>query len=293
MQTERVVVLCCYSYNRRMTAPTFRFGLNWQEFNKKYLNDDRVAMAQKSLTNFLGVADLQGKTFVDVGAGSGLYSLAALRLGAKEIVSLDVDADSVTCCQQLKEAAGNPANWKVLKASVLDAEAMRALGQFDVVYSWGVLHHTGNMWPAIENAMTLVKPGGVFFIAIYNKADGLALYPDMRFGPSSFWLWEKKFYVSLPAFLQNCIDYAVMSVLFVGYCLMLRNPFKVIRDHQDYFGKGMSWRINIKDWLGGYPYEVATVQEIFAFAKQRGFSLENLTCNNGLLNNEFLLKKVA
>jgi len=276
-----------------LTVPAFQFGKNWRHFNESYLNEHRVQLAVKSLQNFLGVESLHGKSFIDVGAGSGIDSLAAYELGASAITSFDYDENCVRCCHILKERVQNPNHWHITKGSVLDSEFMQSLGQFDVVYSWGVLHHTGNMWKAIENTLKLVKPGGVLFLAIYNKADGFAFYPDGRFGPSSFWLLEKKIYASLPGLLQNLIDYAVMSILFVVYILMLQNPFKVIRDHQLYFNKGMPWRINIKDWLGGYPYEYATVQEVFTFAKQRGFSLENLTCNNGLLNNEFLLKRMV
>jgi 2-polyprenyl-6-hydroxyphenyl methylase/3-demethylubiquinone-9 3-methyltransferase len=54
----------------------------------------------------------------------------------------------------------------------------------------------------------------------------------------------------------------------------------------------MSWRIDIKDWLGGYPYEYASVDEVFNFVKRLGFSLENLKCNIGLMNNEYLFKKL-
>jgi 2-polyprenyl-6-hydroxyphenyl methylase/3-demethylubiquinone-9 3-methyltransferase len=186
---------------------------------------------------------------------------------------------------------GDPAHWRVVQGSILDDGFVRSLGQHDVVYSWGVLHHTGSMWKAIDNTLSLVKPGGCAYLAIYNKADGFAIYPDGRFGPSWLWLLEKKFYVSLPHFLQNCIDYCVMAALIALYVVTLHNPIRIICSHQLYFGKGMSWRINIKDWLGGYPYEYATVSEVFKYAKERGFSLENLTCNNGLLNNEFLFRR--
>ncbi len=270
---------------------TFRFGKNWQEFNKTYLNAERISLAKRSLCEFLGMNDFKGKTFIDIGAGSGLYSLAALELGAAKVESVDIDPDCIACCTQLKATKGNPENWEIAHGSILDDAFVATLGQHDIVYSWGVLHHTGNMWKAIENTMKLVKPNGLFFLAIYNKADGFALYPDGRFGPSWLWTIEKKIYVSLPSFLQNCIDYAVMGVLILLYTLTFHNPVTVIRSHKNYFSKGMSWRINIKDWLGGYPYEYANVAEIFTFAKERGFNLEKLTCNNGLLNNEFLLRK--
>lgn len=270
----------------------FRFGRNWRHFNAGYFNAERLALAKKSILDFLGVQTLHGKTFVDVGAGSGIDSLAAYELGAVSVLSFDPDSDCVVCCRELRANAGNPDNWQVGHGSILDMLYVSTLGQYDIVYAWGVLHHTGQMWKAIEHTMMLVKPGGVLYLAIYNKADGLAIYPDLRFGPSSFWQWEKKIYVRLPAVLQHAIDYTVMSVLVLCYLLTLHNPVKIIRGHKQYFNKGMPWRINIKDWLGGYPYEYATVAEVFRFARKRGFTLENLTCNNGLLNNEFLLKKV-
>ncbi len=272
---------------------TFRFGKNWQEFNRAYLNQERVDLAKRSVSEFLRMPSLSGKTFADIGAGSGLNSLVALQMGAKEVYSLDIDKECIDCCTQLRAREGNPANWTIEQASILDDAKIASLPQFDVVYSWGVLHHTGSMWKAIDNAMKLVKPGGIFYLAIYNKADGLAVYPDLRFGSSKFWLLEKRIYVALPSILQNLIDYLAMGLLVIGYILTLRNPITEIKGHKYYFNKGMPWRINIKDWLGGYPYEYASVAEIFHFAQKRGFNLENLTTNNGLLNNEFLLKKAV
>lgn len=272
---------------------TFAFGKNWQSFLDRYLDPARIECARKSLTDFTGLPDFTGKTFIDVGTGSGIYSLAARQLGATEVMSFDVDPDCVVCCEKLRAQHGNPSNWRTARGSIIDDGYIATLPQYDVVYSWGVLHHTGKMWKAIENAMKLTKPGGILFIAIYNRADGLGFHPDGRFGPSWLWKIEKRFYVSLPPFLQNCVDYIAMAGIILLYCLTLQNPVRVIREHKDYFKKGMSWRINIKDWLGGYPYEYATVAEIFAFARQHGFTLENLTCSDGLLNNEFLLRRSA
>ena len=242
----------------------------------------------KSLQKFLKMDSLEGKTFLDVGAGTGIYSLAALRLGATA-TSFDFDDKCVACCEELKKSVPNPEMWTVKHGSILDSDFVKQFPQQDIVYCWGVAHHTGNMWQAIENLFSLVKPNGLLYLAIYNKADGLAIYPDGRIGSSRFWQKFKRFYSSLPAFIEYCIDAVVMSLLVLFYLATLRNPIKEIRGHRDYFSKGMSWRLNIRDWLGGYPYEYASVAEIFTFAHDRGFTLENLTCNNGLLNNEFLL----
>ena len=273
-----------------MDNKPFAFGKNWESFVKSYLNRERTDEAQKSLIEFCDGYTLKGKSFLDVGCGSGMFSLAAYKLGSSKILSFDVDPDSIRCCEYLREKEGNPANWQIMKGSILDEGFISKLEKYDFVYSWGVLHHTGNMWKAIKNATRLIADDGLLYIAIYNKADGFGIYPDGRFGPSKFWVKEKRLYSGLPIIAQILIDYAVMSFLILSYTLTLNNPIKKIRGHKEL--RGMSWRIDIKDWLGGYPYECASVAEVFNFLKGLGFSLENLKCNNGLMNNEFLFKKL-
>lgn len=269
----------------------FAFGKNWQSFVENYLNDELIDEARRSVLEFCdGERLIRDKTFIDVGCGSGLFSLVAHRIGASRVVGFDLDLDSIRCAEYLREREGASNTWQIEHGSILDEEFVASLGKYDFVYSWGVLHHTGNMWKAIENASKLVKENGALCIAIYNKADGWGIYPDGRWGPSRFWVAEKRLYSSLPLVLQNLIDFSVMSVLVIMYILTLNNPIKRIRSHKQF--RGMSWRIDIKDWLGGYPYEYASVAEIFDFVKRLGFSLENLKCNNGLMNNEYLFRKL-
>jgi len=272
-----------------MADEMFAFGKNWKSFVARHMTPDQIAEAEISLREFLKCDNLAGKTFVDVGCGSGMFSLAAHRLGASKVVSFDVDADSTECCRMLREDAGAPDNWTVLSGSALDDGFIAGLGKYDIVYSWGVLHHTGNVWKAIENAARLVNENGLFYIAIYNRAVGWAIHPDGRIGPSSFWAVEKKIYSSLPAFAQNIIDYALMTLLILIYLITFKNPIRKIKDHNRL--RGMSWRIDIKDWLGGYPYQPATADEVSDFVRELGFTLENLKSNAGLLNNEFLFRK--
>ena len=269
----------------------FAFGKNWQTFLRDHLNQERIDEAKKSLVEFCNANDLiRGKTFVDIGCGSGLFSLVAHQLGASNVVSMDIDPESVRCCEYLREKEGHSSNWQIKHGSILDDDFVSNLGRYDFVYSWGVLHHTGRMWKAIENASRLVKEKGAFCIAIYNKADAWGMYPDGRFGPSHLWVKEKRLYSRMPLPLQNLVDYSVMSALVVLYILTFNNPIKKIRTHKQF--RGMSWRIDIKDWLGGFPYEYASVEEIFNFVKKLGFSLENLKCNKGLMNNEYLFRKL-
>ena len=150
-----------------MSKDRFAFGLNWKKFLQN-LDDNKIDRAVKSLKEWLNVEDLEGKTFLDIGSGSGLFSLSARRLGAV-VHSFDYDNNSVACTQTLKDRYyPNDPEWSVEWGDALSEEYLSKYEQHDIVYSWGVLHHTGSMYDALDKAGKLVKPGGTLFIAIYN-----------------------------------------------------------------------------------------------------------------------------
>ena len=101
-----------------MGTQSFAFGENWEFIVKKYLNQDRINEAKKSLSEFMEIDSLHGKTFIDIGCGSGLFSLAAFQLGASSILSLDIDKKSVECCQLLKKENNDPDNWQIMHGSM-------------------------------------------------------------------------------------------------------------------------------------------------------------------------------
>jgi 2-polyprenyl-3-methyl-5-hydroxy-6-metoxy-1,4-benzoquinol methylase len=284
----------------------FSFGKNWKTFVRDFLDDDRMAEAEASLKAFLLLNDLKGKSFVDVGCGSGVFSLTAKRLRADRIVSFDVDKHSVECCEHLRrkeqesaaKSAGsavrpepvNQTDWQVMHGDVLDRAFLSRLGKFDVVYSWGVLHHTGSMWQAISNAAELVAPGGLFYIALYNRVEGWHTYPDGRFGPSAFWRSEKRLYCAVPELARDVINTLVTTAFVLGCLATFRNPVRIMREHQRF--RGMAWSVDMADWLGGYPYEYAGTDEVVTFCEDKlGLSLERLKGGSGLLNNEYLFRR--
>ena len=262
----------------------FEFGRNWTRF-LELVDDTRIRQAEESLSAMLREPTLEGKTFLDIGSGSGLFSLAARRLGAT-VRSFDYDPHSVNCARELRRRydAGTSA-WTIEQGSVLDAAYMRALGTYDIVYSWGVLHHTGRMWDAIDAAARAVAPGGKLFIAIYNDQGSR----------SDRWKTIKRLYNRLPSPLRPLLA-AVTSAPDEGKALaraVLRGrPGDFVRRWRANNARGMNhWR-DIIDWVGGYPYEVAAPEEIFDFCRARGFTLIGLRCKGvGLGCNEFVFER--
>lgn len=263
----------------------FQFGQNWSQFLPA-IDEERIQQAEQSLKEMLEVDSLSGKTFLDIGSGSGLFSLAARRLGAR-VHSFDFDPKSVYCTTELrKNYFRDDESWKVQEASVLDGEFMKSLGQYDVVYSWGVLHHTGQLWAAMENAQQRVAPGGKLFIALYNDTGS----------QSARWYWIKKTYNGLPGILRSpfaAVVWLPNELKLLAKSVLTLNP-KLYTDSWTQYrqNRGMTkWR-DIIDWVGGYPYEVSTPDEVFDFCRERGFQLTKLKCGRvGLGCNEFVFEK--
>ena len=260
----------------------FGFGKNWKSYISG-LTPERIAESRKAIAASFQSTDFTGLRVLDIGSGSGLSSLAFLQMGA-DVTAFDYDIDSVECTQSLLAShATSNMKWQVMRGSVLDPDFMASLGTFDIVYSWGVLHHTGAMWQALDNAASAVGDCGTFLIALYNDQGVL----------SKFWKVVKWLYCSswLGRFAVKAIFYPIFFAYSIFQDVTSRKaPLSHFKSY--YQSRGMSIVHDWDDWLGGYPFEVASEATVTVWAKTHAMAKQNTRLTNGLGCNEFVLRKI-
>lgn len=236
----------------------FSFGENWQRFLDE-LHPLALERMATYVADWLG-EDLRDCALVDIGSGQGMTSLVAYQAGAC-VTSIDIDPASVAATDRLRHFAGDPECWRTIEGSILDLGLIEQLGTFDVVASWGVLHHTGDLWTAIDNAAAMVNPGGRLWIALYTRTR--KSWRSLR---------TKRLYNRTPRSLRRLVRglYAAPKLA----SMALSRDFSPIRRYHE--ERGMSWWRDIEDWLGGLPYEVAGPGEVLARLRPRGFELVRL-----------------
>jgi 2-polyprenyl-6-hydroxyphenyl methylase/3-demethylubiquinone-9 3-methyltransferase len=268
-----------------MTEERFAFGKNWHRFVEANLNEERIGISGSYMMNFLELTELTGKSFLDIGSGSGIHSLAAVRVGANPVMSFDYDPDSVAATKAVKETMQPAADfWMIEQGSVLDSEYMQSLGQYDLVYSWGVLHHTGDQWTAIRNASERVATSGLFYLALYSA--------DVQIDPPpEYWLEVKQRYVAAGKWKRNW-----MVLWYLWRFSLCKNPFRLpalLRTMKEYQkSRGMSYLTDVRDWIGGWPMEFSHDQDVIdLFEEELGFELVKIF--QGEANTEYLFRRVT
>ena len=253
-------------------ALRFGFGRNWADFISRHFNEARVESSRLHLLKALRAQTFDGLSFLDIGCGSGLHSLAALRSGAAKVTGFDFDPDSVATSLTVREmAAGNDPRWTAEQGSVLDPARMQSLPKFDIVYSWGVLHHTGDMWKAMDNALIPRKPDGIVCIALYSSDQYVS-------PPAAHWVRVKRAYNRRGALGKRMMEWKYACRLFAGGLRHLEMPWTMVRN---YGTRGMDFWTDIRDWLGGWPIEFASYAEVDAWGRRHGLEIVNAIVGEG------------
>jgi len=246
--------------NLKEARSHFAFGKNWGSY-AALIDDRRIAQAKDGLLRLIPAEQWRGRSFLDIGCGSGLHALAAADLGVSRILALDIDADSVATTRAVLTERKVATPWQSEVRSVFDLDPGR-LGTFDIVYSWGVLHHTGSMWEAIDKAAALVAPGGLLAIALYRRT---------RLDP--FWKTEKRLYAHAPRFVQSVVRACYIAVFGLGLLATGRSLARYVANYQT---RGMDFYHDVHDWLGGYPYESVLAPEVDERLRKLGFTAERV-----------------
>ena len=274
-------------------ALRFGFGRNWSDFIAQHFSDARVEASRAHLLKALRRPSLEGLSFLDIGCGSGLHSLAALRAGARQVVGFDYDADSVATSTKVRDmTVGANAPWTVEQGSVLDAARMQRLaagdasgkssaGGYDIVYSWGVLHHTGDMWTAMDNAIIPRKPDGVVYIALYSSDQ----YVEP---PADHWVRIKRAYNQCGPLGKRAMEWKHALGLFSIGLRERKGPWTVMREASV---RGMDFWTDIRDWLGGWPIEFASYVEVERWAARHGLTIVHAIVGEGC--TEYILADPA
>jgi SAM-dependent methyltransferase len=237
----------------------FAFGDNWCAF-ADLITEEHISTAVASMERLLPRGQLAGRKMLDIGCGSGLSMLSALRLGAAHVEGVDIDPSSVRAAESVLSKFNADGPWQVDECSVFDLPNKRS-SEYDIVHSWGVLHHTGAMWQAIDAACTMVAPKGLLCIALYRKTPLCSL-----------WRAEKWIYTNAPEWFQWLVRGVFKGAFVCGLLVTGRSPRNYFSGYK--IARGMNWHHDIHDWLGGYPYESVTPEELSKFLGERGFSME-------------------
>jgi SAM-dependent methyltransferase len=247
--------------SRKEPGTHFAFGKNWASY-ATLIGDQQIEEAKKGLLKLIPASEFKARSFLDIGCGSGLHALAAAQLGVSRILAVDIDADSVATTTTLLSRQNIQVPWQAEHRSVFDLRAARD-GVFDIVYSWGVLHHTGNMWEAVNKAASMVAPNGLLALALYRKTH-----------MDPFWKIEKRLYAHAPEFVQGIARAFYITAFRVGK-LAARASFRdYVANYRS--SRGMDFYHNVHDWLGGYPYETALASEVDARLSDLGFKAEHI-----------------
>ncbi len=245
----------------------FAFGDNWADY-AQIIDLEAIDAAKKDLLKLIPQEQIADSSFLDIGCGSGLHSLAATLLGARNLLAVDLDPTSVATTEGVLTRYAAHARWRTEEISVFDLSP-ESHGVFDIVYSWGVLHHTGAMWDALRKAASMVAPNGMLVFALYRST---LLDP--------FWRLEKRYYSKAGSSVQAAVRACFVAAYAMSFTIARRRSFAAhVANYKT--NRGMDFYHDAHDWLGGYPYESALAPDVERHMHDLGFQAARVFARPG------------
>ena len=127
---------------------------------------ERRYRVESHIAEFAGFHLWAGKRVLEIGCGIGSDAEEFAKHGA-DYVGIDLSDQSVALCRNRFEVLGLEGQF--FNVDVTDLDTLKTLGEFDLVYSYGVIHHFPGIDDIIANIQQVVKPGGEFRYMVYAK----------------------------------------------------------------------------------------------------------------------------
>tara|TARA_B100001063_G_C16709692_1_gene527317 strand:+ start:122 stop:1153 length:1032 start_codon:yes stop_codon:yes gene_type:complete len=142
------------------------YGKLWKERFLDFSLDQTKFL--KKLLNKLDfdIKKIKGKKILDMGCGSGRFTSAFAKLGAKKVYGVDLGSDGISVAKKLTKKF-NIKNATFKNASVLNMPFKN--NYFDFVFCKGVLHHTGNLKRGLDEFIRMIKINGYGYLYLYGR----------------------------------------------------------------------------------------------------------------------------
>jgi ubiquinone/menaquinone biosynthesis C-methylase UbiE len=139
------------------------FGDLWHKLDDEQFEQSVALFARRFEANGFDLSWLKGKRCLDAGCGGGRYSIAMARLGAREVIGVDVSEQGI---ENARLRGRDLSNLRFKVASVLELPFED--DSFDFVCSSGVLHHTTDSDRGLDQVARVLSPWGKLYLLLYG-----------------------------------------------------------------------------------------------------------------------------
>jgi ubiquinone/menaquinone biosynthesis C-methylase UbiE len=215
--------------------------------------------------------EVKGKSVLDAGCGTGIFSIIFANNGAARVKGIDISEGSLETGRSLKEKFGLE-NIEFVKEDMLRLPFKDE--EFDIVWAWGTVHHTTDPLAAITELMRVLKRGGSLFLAVYKRTRLTFIHEIIRRTlvrtPRRMW-----------TFLSKVMAFFLAPVVFF---------FK----KREKSRKGEKLEELILDWYFVPIRHYYRPKEIQTFLEDRGFVIEKHLAASGRFDSSsnFIFKAV-